>query len=68
MKSDKLFNTLGSARFWFWWDVFSALLSLVYVLVADEGLLRLLNAWCAIVLVFCAINAWYRIESEVNNG
>lgn len=64
MNSDKLFVALGSARFWLWWDVFFALSNLVFALVADEGWPRLLNAWCAIVLVVCAVSMWYRIEEE----
>lgn len=68
MKSDKLFIVLGSARFWFWWDVFFALANTESALVADEEWLRPLNAWCAIVLIVCAMIMWYRIDSEVNNG
>ena len=68
MKSDKLFNALVSARFWFWWDVFFTLSNTAFALVVDKDWMRLLNAWCAIVLVVCAMIAWYRIDSEANNG
>ena len=64
MKSDKLFIVLGSSRFWLLWDVFFALANTASAIVADKDWMRLLNAWCSVVLVVCSMIMWYKIDTE----
>lgn len=64
---NKFWLMIGSAKFWLWYDITFAVGNTIAACVVRSEWLRLIDAWCAIVLVVCAMIQWHRVNSEVSN-